>query len=715
MSVRLLDMNTNHNNQGIPNQQLMMNGNNSSGSQQQQQQLQQQQQQPPPPPPGQQQMFNQTPQMQYLQGPQPGPGVRNSSVPPPQQQQQMGQPQMQQQRFNMNMPQQMSQQQMMAAQQQLQQQQAALAAAAAAAASGRPVPQKNATFNGTPTNGQPLQLGGNTGATTNTNANNNTNNANSKTVSYNPNGLMSGLPSANLQPQSASTSRVHTPHMGHQPQPFVSQQLQMQPQQMQPQQGPNHQPGQPLSGPPPPNQLQMLKKGNSGNSSVNATPKNGGMGTAPGGLGALQQHPAFPQATAQQFGVPPNSANSNLQLQAPFGPQPQPQQGQHPTVSGRSPILRQTLHANGPQDMNNSVEQYQQEINTRIIKRNLGNAAIVRILDLIDFVSSQLYENLSNIEFWTRTIPGNFLPSAILKFNFLGNSSTGASLHDITGLNFNFLQLNADSNNPNAPHQFELNTSTAPRFFVSCVQAKSILRCSIALSGSKCQVLNNGSTIIVSKIELHFNYQDGSNSIARGTVKILMSRDLRIEWIDLNCADYQGNISMSALEAKLKSPVDSKKDVKKQKESLDEMISNSQAVQWGATSGIDARSMRILQVGDIMTSMKSLMEFSMMNNIASPLRSLELLITSQGAQQVQALQAQMAAQAHFQATNAAGANSFIGAQQLQAKKTAAAATVANSNTNNSVSSPSPRTINADEPKKKRKPSMSSLGDNKRRK
>ena len=113
MSVSFLDMNTNHNNQGI-NQLLMMNGNNNSGNQQQQ---------PPPPPPGQQQMFNQTPQMQYLQGPQPGPQVRNSSVPPPPPpppQQQMGQPQMQQQqRFNMNMPQQMSQQQMMAAQQQL--------------------------------------------------------------------------------------------------------------------------------------------------------------------------------------------------------------------------------------------------------------------------------------------------------------------------------------------------------------------------------------------------------------------------------------------------------------------------------------------------------------------------------------------------------------------------------------------------------------------
>ena len=702
MSASLMDMNTNQNNQGMPNQLLMMNGNNNSGNQQQQQQ-----QQPPPPPPGQQQqMFNQTPQMQYLRGPQPGQQVRNNSVPPPpQQQQQMGQQQMQQQqqqqRFNMNMPQQMSQQQMMTAQQQLQQQ------AALAAASGRPVPSKPGNFNGTPTNDQPLQLSGTNGVGNNANGIGNNNN-NSKTVSYNPNGLMSSLPSATLQPQSASTSRVQTPHMGNQPPPFIPQQ--MQPQQMQPQQGPNQQ----HPGPLPPNQQQMLKKGNSSNTSVTGTPKTAAMGPIPGPGAQQQQHPSFPASSVQQFGMPPNAANSNAAPQTPFGPQPQPQQrpGQHPTVSGRSPILRQILPANGPQDFNNSIsEQFQQEINTRIIKRNLGNAAIIRILDLIDFISNQLYENLSNIDFWTRITPANFLPSAILKFNFLGNGSSGTSLHDLTGLNLNFLRLNADSSNPNSPHQFELNTTTAPRFFVSCVQAKSILRCSITLSGSKFQVLNNGSIIIVSKIELHFNYQDGSNSVSRGTVKILMSKDLRIEWIDLNCAEYQGNISMTALQTKLKLILDSKKDFKKQKESLDEMISNSHAVRLGATSGIDAQSMRILQIGDIMTSMKSLMEFSMANNVSSPLRSLELLITSQGAQQVQALQAQMAAQAHFQAANAT--SSFIGAQQLQAKKNVNP--VPNNNNNNTVSSPSPRTINAEEPKKKRKPSMSSLGDGKRRK
>ena len=45
-----------------------------------------------------------------------------------------------------------------------------------------------------------------------------------------------------------------------------------------------------------------------------------------------------------------------------------------------------------------------------------------------------------------------------------------------------------------------------------------------------------------------------------------------------------------------------------------------------------------------MSSMKSLMEFSMVNNIPSPMKSMELLIASQN-QQMQAFQAQMAVQA----------------------------------------------------------------------
>ncbi|KAL6449967.1 MFG1 Morphogenetic regulator of filamentous growth protein 1 [Candida maltosa Xu316] len=417
--------------------------------------------------------------------------------------------------------------------------------------------------------------------------------------------------------------------------------------------------------------------------------------------------------------MPPNSMNPNRQVQGPPPPPSQQQQQQHPSVSGRSPIQRQMVASGGqPQDAPATIpDQFQQEINTRIIKRNLGNAAIIRILDLIDFISNQQYENLSSIEFWTKITPANFLPSAILKFNTINTSgsntgSNNLSIHDITGLNLNFLKINPN-NNGNGVQQFELNTSTAPRFFVSCVKAKNILKCNINMSGSKFQVLNNGSIIIVSKIELNFGYQDGSNSVIRGAIKILMSRDLRIEWIDLNCSDYQSNISIQALEPKLKSLIDTKKDLKKQKELVDEILSSSHAVQAGLTSGIDSQSMRILQIGDIMTSMKSLMEFSMVNNISSPLKSLELLISSQNSQPISALQAQMAAQSHFQAIGSSGNPNSQ--QQLNKNNNNNNNNNNNSGNDNGVSSPSPRTIVADDSKKKRKPSMSSLNDGKRRK
>lgn len=185
-----------------------------------------------------------------------------------------------------------------------------------------------------------------------------------------------------------------------------------------------------------------------------------------------------------------------------------------------------------------------------------------------------------------------FLPTAILKFNTtnITGGNGNKSLNDITGLNLNFLNSNKatsnnnnnntntnNSNNNNKPHQFELTTSTAPRFFASCIQTESILKCNISLSGSKFQVLSNGSIVIVSKIGLHFHYKDGSNSALHGTIKILMSKDLRIEWVDLNFSDYQSNISVLALEEKLKSIITdntsiTKKDIKRQKELLDELV-----------------------------------------------------------------------------------------------------------------------------------------------
>ena len=397
-----------------------MNGNNNTGNLQQSHGPPQQQQQQ------QQQMFNQTPQMGFQQAPPPGMQGRGNNAQTPLQQQQ------QQQRFNMSQQQMMAAQQQQQQQQQLQQQNAMAAAAAAAAASGRPVPQRNPNYNGSPNPGQTLPL------------NNNNNNSN-KTGIYNPNALATGMPSSNLQPtSSAGNSRGHTPRMVNQPQPFIPHQQNQPPLPPQQQQQPT--PQLPPQGQTP-QQVQMgyPKKVNNGNLVANQSLKSGPMG-GPVPMGGPQQarippNSSFQQSPQTQFAMPPNSNGPiNPQQQQQQQQQHGPNQNPQPTVSGRSPIQRQMIIATttatgGKGDTNNSVqEQVQQEINTRIIKRNLGNAAIIRVLDLIEFISNQHYENLSNIEFWTKITPANFLPTAILKFNTtnITGGNGNKSLNDIT-------------------------------------------------------------------------------------------------------------------------------------------------------------------------------------------------------------------------------------------------------------------------------------------
>ncbi|KAI5970596.1 hypothetical protein CANMA_000337 [Candida margitis] len=396
-----------------------------------------------------------------------------------------------------------------------------------------------------------------------------------------------------------------------------------------------------------------------------------------------------------------------------------------------------------------STEQMQQEFNARIIKRNLGNAATMRVLDLIDFLSNEAHDNLRSVEFWQRITPAYFLPNSTLRLNFSKSitSEFDRTLSEVTGLNFGFLKLAGKGVNDSSPaNHFELNTTTAPRFFSQCVANSEFSRFSIFLPGMKFQVLNNGSIIIVSKLEINLMYEDNSISKLNGNVKVLMSRDLRIEWIDVNCITYESLINLNFLS---KSPMKSK--------SVNDVYRDSQTVYNTSTFGLGKSNTRHLQLADILTHMKQLMDFSQLNNIKSPQRALELLLTTPQAtiptnfqmargtfvngfgaqpQQQQSLQFQnqmASARNNFQSssTTMQGKSPLPSQQQLQNPQ----AQNMNPNsqqqqqrntTNNSaikkeadVSSPSPKTVPDDEPKKRRKPSVggSSLntGANKKRK
>jgi len=412
------------------------------------------------------------------------------------------------------------------------------------------------------------------------------------------------------------------------------------------------------------------------------------------------------------------------------------------------------------QPMLTTAEQMQQEFNARVIKRNLGNAATMRVLDLIDFLSNEAHDNLQNVEFWQRITPAYFLPNSTLRFNFSKSitNESDKSLNEVTGLNFSFLKLTGGkgvNDLTSVPNHFELNTTTAPRFLANCVAQSEFSRFSVFLPGMKFQVLNNGSIIIVSKLEINFTYKDDSISKLNGNVKVLMSRDLRIEWIDVNCLTYESLINLNVLN---KQPVKNK--------SVNDVYFNSKTVQNMSTFGLGKASTRHLQLADVLTHMKQLMDFSQLNNIKSPQRALELLLTtpqatiptnfqmSRGvpfasgfmggsgggggipAPQRQPIQFQGPVPGGEGATTAAAAQKHFQQQQQQQASSSSSSSLQNNSSlpqlqalnqqlrstkqegqqmnhsnslaqkkDDNVSSPSPKTVTDEEPRKRRKPSV----------
>lgn len=383
-------------------------------------------------------------------------------------------------------------------------------------------------------------------------------------------------------------------------------------------------------------------------------------------------------------------------------PTPQVQPRGPPIIQAQSPSTAPAPgHIPNPGAAPKPADQFQNELNAKIFKRNLGNAGAIRILDLIDQVSSDDIEFLSNIDYWQRIVQIYFIPTSILRFT---TSSTQPPFASQQNQDSGYLGSAFANTRPGAPRQFELTTATAPRFFLSNILGGNLARFHISLPGLKFQVMNNGSIFIASKLNIQYYYLDGSSSTVHGTVKLLMSREFRFEWIDCHCLNYQSNISFIGLEKlwaqfinssnKPRGKVNGKDDEnKRQQEFFLYLYENSESVKYSQNSGISEQAMRVMQVGDTMSHLRSLMAFSVVNNIGSPLKAMELFMARSNNQRASI-------------SNGAprvGPNGMIPTNQ----------STGNGTINGSTSSPSPHTLtNPNDPKatvgKKRKMSSSSL-------
>lgn len=345
----------------------------------------------------------------------------------------------------------------------------------------------------------------------------------------------------------------------------------------------------------------------------------------PGQMGQPgQQQPGQQQQTQQQLLQPNGHLDVSQNSPSVNGAQ-NPNGTSAPTSGGPGSQAVATKN-------NGATLAAQNEINAKIFKRNLGNAGVMRILDLIDNVSNEPHEKLSTLEFWTRFVQSYFAPNAVMQFTPAVISATNGDGH-------------ADSFLHNGPSRlYELDVLTAPRFLVASILSQNLTEHQVSLPGIKSQVMNNGSVLIASRLNIQFIYADGSIGSVQGTCRISLNKDYRIDWIDCRCMSYQSSITINSLEKQWlqHQTSDDKLDAlgaNGKNTFIDRLRESAQSVKTSSNSGIHDTAMRILQIGDLMTYLKPLMSFSLTNGINLPVKALEGYMTASSGAHIHRLSA----------------------------------------------------------------------------
>lgn len=380
-----------------------------------------------------------------------------------------------------------------------------------------------------------------------------------------------------------------------------------------------------------------------------------------------------PQAGPQFQGRAPQTANRPLQQATPqMTPQMLP--GQYQQMGMRTNLVSTAAVATPPtgQAARPPDQQSQNEMTVKIFKRNLGNAGVVRILDLIEQILSENPEKLRQVEYWQRVAQVFLLPTTSLRIT----TTTPPGLRPGSTTNSpqlgSAMLLNA-GRKPGEPQVYELNATTVPRFFAAAM-SPLVGQFLITLPGLKFQVFNLGAVLITSQVVMTYQYVDGLLARVTGKLKLLMTRDFRIDWADVLCQQYQPLVLLALLDHQAKMF-----DLALAQELIAQLTQRCHAVKHAGNMGINDLAMQVMQISDVMGHLRLLMQFLMVNNVALPLKALEMYI---GANNHQAA---------------------VAAQQQQRQ--------ASGSKRGSVLSPSPLTPYAEDPKqvalKKRK--LSSVG------
>ncbi|WPK25178.1 hypothetical protein PUMCH_002482 [Australozyma saopauloensis] len=259
---------------------------------------------------------------------------------------------------------------------------------------------------------------------------------------------------------------------------------------------------------------------------------------------------------------------------------------------------------------NASSQATQIEANIRIFKRNLGNAAVSRILDLVDMINSEPVDSSSTYDFWQHICLTYAIPQAAFRITVPVEPTK------------------VDEEKFNAKMQlFTLTSNTAPRFLLANAIAQNVAKREVTMPGLRFHVLNSGSVFMASRLSIIHTYKDGSSTYLSGVCRFVLSRDFRIELIDCHILTYSSQISMMLLEKKWQTGC---KTEANPRDLVKRLFTESMAKSAALDCGFDESAMRILKISDVMTQLRPLMAFTLNNKLNSPIKALDAYMNVNG-------------------------------------------------------------------------------------
>lgn len=271
-----------------------------------------------------------------------------------------------------------------------------------------------------------------------------------------------------------------------------------------------------------------------------------------------------------------------------------------------------TMGSQKSQQQPQTVPQSPMSVNSEI-HRHLVNISIVRLHEFHDLMSLRMQG--STVEYRSMAMRDYFTPTA---------------------------QVSLSLNLVNEPRHYTFSYCLMPH--LSAEMASSHVKLDMSCKLVRAKVLQDGSTSLESpKLTIISSYPDGSELVHRGTLKVHITPDLRIEHYDM-CVDSKSTmVDADILEKYIKDANANSTGApgsNTTSTSTSEIPGNFLACSNSISKyGIQDSTLRLLQIADVMSLMKPLMTFHSNSGYDSPLKSFESFnanITREGTYKVPA-------------------------------------------------------------------------------